>query len=454
MGAKSSFCLVKERYSTFFEVNMLIEFTVGNYKSFKNPVTFSMLASSLTEHRDTHVFRRHKFDLLKSSVIFGANASGKSNLFDAISFMKEFIFSSAKDMQISEKIKTQSFKLSTETENKPSMFEIIFFIDQIRYRYGFQVTEEKVEAEWLFCVPTRVEAKLFTREDNKIILGDRFKEGKGIEEKTRNNALFLSVVAQFNGTIASRIIKWFDQLNIISGLGDEGYMGFTFDKMDDPVFRNWAVKFLATADIDILNIIIKSQEFDVKNLPKNVQKFITLKKIEKDEIKAIKGFSARSYHQKYNNKNKKVSLEEFDVAENESEGTKKLFFLSGPIWDTLNNGKILFIDEFEARLHKKLVISLIKLFNSSRSNSKNAQFVLATHDTNILKSEFFRRDQIWFIEKDRYGASDLYSLAEYKILNKIARKDTLYNKNYLIGKYGAIPLVNDFEELFEAEDGK
>ena len=433
---------------------MLIEFTVGNYKSFKMPVTFSLLASSLKEHRETHVFETHKLNLLKSAIIYGANASGKSNLFKAMLFMKNFIFNSAKDTQVTEKIDIQNFKLSTETENKPALFEIIFLVDQIRYRYGFQVTEEKVTAEWLFHVPTTKEARLFIREQNNIVVGPNFKEGKGLEERTRDNALFLSVAAQFNGEISLKIIKWFQQVNIISGLDDRGYMGFTLSRIENPEFKQWALKFLEIADIDILDIDVESQKLDIENLPKNAQKIVISKKIPKNEIKTIHDFSAKTYRQKYDNSNKKKSYEKFEIAENESEGTQKLLALSGPIWDTLQNGKILFIDEFEARLHQKLTLSLVKLFNSSKSNSKNAQFVLATHDTNLLRNDLFRRDQIWFINKDQYGVSDLYSLAEYKESNKITRKDTSYGKNYLLGRYGGIPLVNDFEELFEVADGK
>jgi len=436
---------------------MLIEFTVGNYRSFKMPVTFSLLASSLTEYKDTHVFAAHKLNLLKSAIIYGANASGKSSFFKAISFMKNFIFNSAKETQITEKIDVQNFKLSTETENKPALFEIIFLVDQMRYRYGFQVTEEKVTAEWLFHVPTTKEARLFIREQNNIVVGPNFKEGKGLEARTRDNALFLSVAAQFNGEISLKILSWFNKLTIISGLDDRRYMGVTLSMIKDSEFKQWALKFLGIADIEILDIDVEFQETDaeyLENLLKDVQKILRGQKIPKNKIKRIDGFSAKTVHQKYDSKNRKKSYERFEIAENESEGTKKLLALSGPIWDTLKNGKILFIDEFEARLHQKLTLSLVKLFNSSKSNLKDAQFVLATHDTNLLRNDLFRRDQIWFINKDQYGVSDLYSLAEYKESNKITRKDTAYGKNYLAGRYGGIPVINDFEGLFEVEDGK
>ena len=192
---------------------MLLELTIGNFKSIKKNVTLSMVASTLKEHKNTHTFNTSKYSLLKSALIFGANASGKSNLVKGISFMKNFVISSAKDTQINEKIDIDNFKLDIESELQPSFFEVIFLLNNTRYRYGFQVNEDRVDSEWLFFVPTIKEAKLFTREGNNISLGVNFKEGRGLKEKTRNNALFLSVAAQFNGEISRSILNWFRQLN-------------------------------------------------------------------------------------------------------------------------------------------------------------------------------------------------------------------------------------------------
>ena len=427
---------------------MLLEFTVGNYKSFKEPVTLSMVASSLKEHDNTHTFSSNKYKLLKSEIIYGANASGKSNLFKAISFMKNFVFSSAKETQISEKIDVDNFKLSTETEHKPSHFEIIFLIDEKRYRYGFQINKEEIEAEWLFYVPTSKEAKLFTRDKNNFSIGPNFKEGKGIEKRTRNNALFLSVVAQFNGSISKKILNWFSNLNAISGLKDDHYMGYTFEKLNDPVFRQWALNYLKIADIDILDVQVNTEKLSLEDLPKEIQRHINKNKTSKKQINSIQNLTVKTNHQKYDENNKKSGIEKFDLEEDESKGTQKLLALAGPIWDTLTNGKLLFIDEFDTRLHQILTTSLVKLFNSSKSNPNKAQFILTTHDTNLLDSELFRRDQIWFINKNRYGTSELFSLAEYKESNKIVRKDASYAKNYLRGRYGAIPLINNFDNLF------
>ncbi len=428
---------------------MLLEFTIGNYKSFKDIKTFSMVASSIKEYQENNTFIVDKYRLLKSSIFYGANASGKSNLFHAMNFMQSFIFSSVKDTQITDTINVDNFKLSTETENKPSIFEIIILINNVRYRYGFQLNETQIVNEWLFFTPTSKEAKLFIREKNDISLGQKFKEGKGLKTKTRVNALFLSVCAQFNGEFSSNILKWFSNLNVISGLDDEGYMGFTLDKLKDPKFKIWALNYLNKADIDILDLKVDYKELKLDEVPKNLKSRLLSKK----NVESVHEYSLSTFHQKYDKKGRKLTSHPFNIEENESEGTKKILALAGPIWDSLENGKVLFIDEFEARLHQILTTVLTRVFNSSKTNKKNAQFILASHDVSLLNKNILRRDQMWFVRKDKYGVSDIYSLSDFKESNKIVRKDALYGKQYLQGKFDAIPEIYELEELFEVING-
>ncbi|MDM8526476.1 AAA family ATPase, partial [Desulfococcaceae bacterium HSG8] len=214
---------------------MLIEFKVGNFLSFKDVVNFSMIASP-DEAVDTTFSAVNKFQLLKSAVIYGANASGKSNLLKAVAFMRRFVFESSKESQATENINVSSFRLSTECEKEPSFFEVIFICNQRKFRYGFEVDKNEVHSEWLFFVPTRTEAKLFIREKGNIKIGNYFKEGKGLENRTRSNALFLSVAAQFNGEISTRILTWFKSLNVISGLDDNSYIGFTLKRLENEKF--------------------------------------------------------------------------------------------------------------------------------------------------------------------------------------------------------------------------
>lgn len=421
---------------------MLVEFSVGNYLSFKDSVTFSMVASNIAQHKDTHVFELMNYKLVKSSVIYGANASGKSNLFKAMKFARDFIISSSKETQAKEEIPVKKFLLSTETENEPSFFEFVFIQNNTKYRYGFRANKSEIVDEWLFRAKKVKETKLFERSYQDIKIYKDFKEGKDLEPKTRPNALFLSVAAQFNGQISGAIIEWIENLFVISGLSK--YISITLDIIKDKELKNKFLEILKIADLSIMN-------FEVK--PKNLSEFAQVyfnalldsgKKIELlPEIK--------TFHKKYDQNNKSSSDVEFDLKENESKGTQNLFSILGPILHTLSAGKVLVVDEFDVNLHPLITRFLIKLFNSNNQNPKNAQLIFNTHDTNLLNNEIFRRDQIWFTEKDEYERTDLYSLVEYELPKGKVRADRTFAKDYLAGKYGAIPFIGASNFFCESE---
>ncbi|MBP6919504.1 MAG: ATP-binding protein [Candidatus Omnitrophica bacterium] len=414
---------------------MIIEFSVGNFLSFKDIVTFSMVASAKKEHADTNLFiANNKLRLLKSAVIYGANASGKSNLIRAMRFMKKFVLTSTQDKG---RINVTNFKLSAETDDKPSLFEVVFIHKETRYRYGFQVDREKVVREWLFSVPIRKETQLFVREGDNFQIGTHFKEGKGKEKITRPNALFLSVVAQWNGEISKEILNWFGKnLHIISTLIDVRLVPFTLERIKDEEFRKNVLRFLKEADLGIEDINLEETQLKYEDMS------------EKEKAKfgpegQVFNVSIQTLHSKFDNENKPISSVKFDLGIEESEGTKKFFALSGPFLDTLKNGSIIVVDELDAKLHPILIKFLITLFNSLENNPKNAQLVFASHNTNLFNRSIFRRDQIWLTEKNKYGATDLYSLAEYKV-----RNDASFEKDYIAGKYGAIPFIRGDNSLF------
>ena len=416
---------------------MLIGFSVGNYKSFKETVTLSMVASSITEEEkeldENNVFEiNHKLNLLKSAAIYGANASGKSNLIAAINFMKWFVLNSSKETQVSEAIYIEAFRLSTETEKEPSFFEIVFLLEGKTFRYGFEVNAREVVSEWLFQADDSEEQMLFERDFDNYIL-DNFPEGQGISDKTRSNALFLSVVAQFNGKVSGKILLWFSKtLQLISGLQDTQYRKETLESFENESHRHDIIEFIKKLDLGITDIQITN-----KPLPIVSQK-TAMFGFPYSEIKP----AVKTVHRKYDAEGKQSAIELFDIDKYESEGTNKLFALVGLLLDTLRTGKILFIDELDARLHPLITRELICLFNSNETNPHNAQLIFTTHDTNLLSSKTFRKDQIWFTEKDNKGATDLYSLVEYKV-----GKDASFERDYIIGKYGAIPFIGNFKEL-------
>lgn len=424
---------------------MIIEFSVGNYLSFKNIVTISLVSSSIKEHQSTHVFQYKNLKLLKNAVIYGANASGKTNLFSALAFMKDFVMKSAIESQAGEEIAVQKFRLSTESDHKPSYFEVIFFQNGTRYRYGFQVNEERVCAEWLYSATKHKESELFYREFNNIVIKPSFKEGKDLESRTRENALFLSVVAQFNGKIANEVLNWFDNLYTINGVRNSR-LKLATKWIPNLSQKEALLNFMKIADLGIEDLSIKQLDLDESIFPEDIPSEV------KNIILDINRDILFSHHKKYDESKNVVGLEAFPIESTESEGTIKLLSLAVPIIDTLQHGKVLFIDELDAKLHPLMTRSIINLFNSDL-NQMNAQLIFATHDTTNLSNRFFRRDQVWFIEKDKYGCSDLYSLVEYRIEEEKVRKDASYEKEYINGKYGAIPFLGDFYSLLEDIDG-
>ena len=456
---------------------MLIQFSVANYRSFKDEVTFSMLASSLKakhpELNKKNLFAAHGgVNLLTSAAIYGANASGKSNLIAAMSFMRHFVIHSAnvKEEGDAEGIEVEPFRLSTETDTEPSFFEVVFIAKEQRYRYGFEVTAERVEAEWLYVAPKARESKLFEREGDKITLGEKFKsEGRDLAERTRPIALFLSVCAQFKGKIAEEVLDWFRSLGITTGLmdRDNSMRRFTERMFRDKDSAKAIETLLTQLDLGIEAIQVEKMIIPTPNLqplpddaPEELRRLhnearkleVALESVH-EALGEIADFSSgerevmRTVHRKVGDGDQSNMEELFDLDEHESEGTKKLFSLSGPLVDTLKRGDVLIIDELDARLHPLLTKEIVSLFNDPVRNSKHAQLVFATQDTNLLDNHVLRRDQIWFVEKDRQGASYLYSLAEFKV-----RNDATYEKDYILGRYGAIPFLGGMRHLQLQQD--
>jgi AAA15 family ATPase/GTPase len=423
---------------------MLVEFKVNNFRSIKDTVIFSMLTASKDEG---NCFEVRNYNLLRSSIIYGANASGKSNLLKAMAFMGRFVLNRYKIMQSTDQLPYDPYLLSTETENESSTFEIVFFIGEIKYRYGFEIDSDVVYSEWLYADEKGKEAKLFFRdvEEPNYVNPNRFKEGYDFfnkkEEKIKiaKNQLFIWKCDQADGEISKAILGWFNQFNMIDGMEHDGYINFTMKKMEDEVFRKRIVELVKTADIGINDIQIEEEDVSLESIAK-----FALADDLKTKIINEKGWKSvllNTMHQKFDGAGQSMGNIVFELNEDESKGTKKFFAMSAPILDTLQNGKILIIDELDASLHPILTQHLIQLFHDKKINEKNAQLIFATHDTNLLKPELFRRDQIWLTEKDKYGATTIYSLAQFKNV----RKQEDFEKQYIQGKYGAIPYLSPFE---------
>jgi len=424
---------------------MLIGFSVGNYRSFKDVVTLSMVAAEDAYGNDeldkNNVFKvNQQFSLLKSAAIYGANASGKSNLILAFNFMRRFVMNSAK-LQITDKIDVEPFRLSTETVDKPSFFEIVFQLKNKTYRYGFEVTQKRVVSEWLFCTPRSRETKIFNRQDDKIEYSKNIEQGNILRGLTKKNTLFLSLAAQFNNSLAVEIVSWFSHLGVVSGLNVEFLIEITLEYLSDRQdLIDDVTKLIKKLDLSIDNLEIESRKISsdslLQDLPDVVRNIISHSSGE------IKSATIKTYHPKYDSTGKMIELEIFDMDKHESDGTKKILALSAPILDTLQRGEVLVIDELDARLHPSMTRSIIELFNSQKTNPKNAQLIFTTHDINLLSHKFLRRDQIWFTEKNHQGATDLYSLVEFADIN-----NNTFEKDYIQGRYGAIPFIGDLSTI-------
>ena len=397
----------------------IIEFSIENFKIFNKKATFSMLT-----RKNEHAFENSGQNLLKTSLIYGPNASGKSTLLEAFQILKDGILNSANNPEKSN-LPYHPFLLS-EKDNLPSSFEVIFSLGNRIFKYNFSILKKEIVAEYFSeILSEKKEKKYLTREKQNINVFDEFEKSKDVITKTRKEVLFLSAASQWNNDLAIKIAENFKNINIISGPNSGGYRGFTMSLFkDNAKMKQKILDYLKKADFCINDGIIEKME-----LPNFIKKqMMTEFKETPNEVDTIY-FS----HDKYNSKKQKIGIEKFNMGD-ESAGTQKFFDVLGPIIDTLENGKILLIDEFDNSLHPLLTKLIIDLFENK--NSKNAQLIVTTHDTSLLSYKGFIKDQFWFTEKDKYGAGNLFSLAEFDL-----RNDTEYSKKYLEGRFGALPYI-------------
>ena len=402
---------------------MVVQFSVENFRSIMAPATLSMVVSPLRDNKvesDDVMFGVEglDFSLLKSTVVMGANASGKSNVIKALDFFKNYIIDSFKSLQAGEEIGVEAFKLNTESAKNPSSFEMIFIIADNQYRYGMDVSREAVHSEWLYrkaCRKRAKEVELFYREGEDIKVHTSFTIAADLVNRKmiRKNALLLSAAAQFNDPTAVQIIDWLSGTTILSCSDEERMWNMAVSHLDDMEMRQRIVEFSKFADLGIEDI----EKSDNHILSRHLQY---------DTEGAIRGDAV------------------FPFQSMESEGTIKYFSMAYPIIKALDNGTRLIIDEFDSKLHPVLTNRIISLFNSRETNPCNAQLIFTAHDTNLLSSGLFRRDQIWFTQKDRFGATSLYSLSDYKV-----RSDAPFERDYLSGKYGATPIIGNLESVLK-----
>ena len=435
---------------------MILQFKVKNYKVFKETSTMSFLASNYDkitcETENVQVIEGKKLRVLRSAVVYGSNAAGKTKLFEALKFFKWFVINSSKEGQQGQGIDVQPFLLSEATEHESSEFEIFFLSHGVIYRYGFEVTSEKVLSEWLFYKPGSYEFKIFYRDtvDGTFESHSKhFKKGAMLhkENMVRPDALMLSVAAQFNDEMCKEVLTWFmKKCTIISGIQKDGYKGYTMRRIKDQRYHEKMMSLIRGADVSIQDIQLKTQ--GDKDLPLDMPPEMkeVLQELMHNE-KATISSDLVTTHNKYDAANEIVGHTTFSMDEDESHGTQKFLYLSGFILEALESGGVLFVDEFDAGLHPNLMVNLFSLFNNPKLNKLGAQLIITAQNSIFLGSELLRKDQFWFIEKDRFEAAHLYSLSDFKA-HKV-RVSESFESNYLRGKYGAIPYLGFFDRYEE-----
>ena len=377
---------------------MLIGFTVENYRSFLGETSLSMVATSDKEHRAFNVITTEHDDLLKSVLVYGANASGKSNLISAICYMKKMIVSSI-DVQ-TEHIKTyQAFTFREDAGELPTRFEISFVLNNVIYDYGFDILGRKINREFLYKKAQR-RTLVFERtapEYDSIYLTNDMADVEPLKKNVRGDVLFLSWASYANNALAIEIVDWIANKLIIFGLNGT-------DAEVTSAISGFAQSFVRKADRDII------------------------------EMKRQNSGNLVSSHMVYSENWDARQTIEVTFADYSSEGTKRMLDLSDAFSKTSEGPVVIVIDEMDLHLHPSLVRHLIALINSIEHNPHHAQLICTTHDV-LLLDEDIRRDQIWFVDKDERSVSSLYALSDFKDV----RKNSDILKRYLLGVYGAIP---------------
>lgn len=404
---------------------MILEFSVTNFLSFKNKVTFSMMANSNKGLDDNYVLIDSR-KVLKTAAIYGANASGKSNLFRILTLVI-FMLKSSNNMDINAKLPIIPFKLDDEDNKTPSTFEIRFITDNIRYVYGFIADETQIYDEYLYYYPNGREAKIFDRTNGNEYSFSQSDERmlSEVASKTTANKFFLATATNWNYEKTKPVYDFLTtKVDVCTNVEELKSIAFEMYEEGKNNLKQFALEFLKKADINIEDYQISKvdipQEF-LANIPDFI--FKTLK--EKSKIYQVMF--------KHKGSSKFLSIDE------ESLGTQIIFTLIPFLAEALNSKKILIMDELDRSMHSFLVEYIVEIFNNHKVNKNGSQLIFNTHDTNLLDLNILRRDQIWFIEKDNdTGISDLYSLCDFSV-----RKQENVGKGYMLGRYGAVPFIKN-----------
>lgn len=416
---------------------MLVEFRIKNFRSLRDEQVFSLVASTDKTLLDTHALDtglRAAPHLLKSAVVYGANASGKSNLIKALQYMRGVVLESAALQPGQTFDRLSPFKLDAASGSQPTEFEVTFIVAGVRYQYGFAMTAQRIVREQLLVYkafkPQRWFERHFDAESGKDVyeFGSGLKGAKNLwEGATRPNALFLSVAAQLNSEALGPVFGWFANRLVIFNEQSPLSPQFSVLMLKREAPRKAICEFLRAADMSIADIEVTTKQAMVHTIN------FDLASGKREETAGEQAVDDVKFHHVTEH-----GRAVFDLMD-ESSGTRNLLFLTGPILDILDKGLTLLVDELDTSLHTLLVQALVRLFHRPEANTGGAQLVLTTHDTSLLDAYgLFRRDQVWFVEKRPDQSSSLYPLTDFS-----PRKNEALERGYLQGRYGALPLLRN-----------
>jgi uncharacterized protein len=414
---------------------MLVEFRVSNFRSLRDEQVLSLVASKDRHLQDSNTISTSVNAvpaLLRSAVVYGANASGKSNVVKALQYMRAVILESA-TLQPSQEFQVRPFRLDEHSASQPIEFEVTFLFGGVRYQYSFAMNAKRILREHLLVYkafkPQRWFERYFDERTGKDIyeFSANLKGPKHVwENATRANSLFLSMAVQLNSDSLRTVYDWFVESLVIVNEQSPLNAQDSIQMLKNVDGRKRICEFLTAADISIADIDVVTQKVPGQQIHFDMvagKTEITNEEVENQEL----------LFSHITEKGRAV----FDLID-ESNGTRNLLFIAGPVLEVLKKGQTLIIDELDTSLHTLLVRELVRLFHQPDINTGGAQLIFTTHDTSLLDAtNLFRRDQIWFVEKDRDQASSLVPLSEFS-----TRKNEALERGYLTGRFGGIPFLN------------
>lgn len=419
---------------------MLLDFRVKNFRSFRDEQVFSLVAAKDKTLQDLNTMPsgiKAAPLLVRSAVMYGANAGGKSNFIKAMQYMRGVVIESASVMHPGQTFNVQPFRLDSDSSTLPTEFEITFILEGVRYQYGFTLTPQRVLSEYLLVYRAFKPQQWFNRHYDPDTNKDVYEFGSGLkgqksvwEGATRANSLFLSMAVQLNSEQLRPVFDWFVHklviFNDITPLAPQ----YSVEMLRRPEGRQVICNFLKAADISIADIDVVTRTIPGQAVHFDLAADKTEVREEEQEVHELR------FHHVTEHGTAVFGLND------ESAGTRNLLFLTGPVLDILDRGTTLVVDELDNSMHPLLVRRLVEMFHNRALNAKGAQLIFSTHDTSLLDNDLFRRDQVWFVEKSADQASSLYPLSDFS-----PRKNEAIGRGYLIGRYGALPFLADWREV-------